>query len=483
MQADKPKATTPFHAASDMVYFEDLTVSPPQKKKKKKEDPLAKILVDVGFESEPEPESEASSPSPPPLEELFKTSQHRTSLAAKKVKKPKTFSSNVRGTGGARHHHGDIPDSRSTKPEDLRRSSFEDKAPPNLAADETQSKTHAVPRAGKRKAHDIAVSEQQVDSHPQSKRKSQRSRSQKIQTGDSQQPSRPNVYSTQLDRRQEATDGPPTDRTSQVQEVIVIDEDEAVEECQGDAMGSTPPSRSQHQHPAAGDDLNQEHRQDGFIDEAAEVSSDHGYTNARPPVQAGQKASCAAMASDGLPAEPLEDEFGPSNEQSLPEKKGRGPLLSHRVYGRTVSTRSSDEPLLSASGQTSSSTGSQNVKLIPSVGNKLGHGLGYRAAHPSLLEQKHASHSHVPPQDNRLDYSASSSLGSLFSNHSGQDSIIPHIRINFEAPHNTRHSAPEAVWKEAIVDDSPPAVLQNIVSVRFRTTFIKKLMLLTGTAQ
>jgi hypothetical protein len=466
MQTDKPKAATPFHAASDMAYFEDPT--PPRKKK---EDPLVRILAAEGFESESERERETGSWSPPPVEEIVKSSQPPPNVTSKKGKKSEKYSGNVRDPGEAHDHRINIPNSSSTNHENFHESAPEKKRWTKLAAEGIQSPTQqpvpAPTKRGKRKAEDMQPSEQPVDGRSQSKRKSQRS--QKTQPPRSQHPLRSNVHSTELHRRNEADDDLEIDQTVQLQEVIEIHEVEVIaefrrEESHGNAMGLIPPSHSRLPDP--GSDLNREIPQEGSAGGAIEVSSAHGGTDERLFTQAKHGVPDTAAAPDNLPAEQLEDDFELPHEQVVPKQRGRGSTFSRQECDRRVSVLSSDERLSNTSGQTSSSAGLQRANISSSVSNALGKGISYKTAQSPASEQKHASETRAPPQDSRLGYSANCSLDSSLPSRSEDDSITD-LRVSFGVAQGTRHSAPEAVWKQAIADDAPPVVLRSIVSVRF----------------
>ncbi|KAK4454561.1 hypothetical protein QBC34DRAFT_375069 [Podospora aff. communis PSN243] len=469
LENDTPKATTPFHEASDMDFFDD----PMPPKKKKREDPLERILAAAGFESEPERERETRSWSPPSVEEIGKSLQRPPNVISRKGKTSDRVSASTRDRGEAHNRrHIDISISRSTHPEEFHKSAPERKRWTKLAAEGIQSlaqqSVSAPAKSRKRKAQDVPTSEQPVDGRSQSKRKSQRS--QKTQPPESQHTLRSNVHSAELHSRHEGDNDLKRADATHFQEVIEIDEVELIAEfsregSQGNAMGSTPPSRCQPPEPVS--DSNREFLQEGAAGGAIEDDSAPEDADERLIREVIQGISDAAVTSDNLPAEQLEADFELPHQQLVPKQSGRDSAVSHQEYDQKVLVPSGDERLFNTSGQIFSSTDIQPANMSSSVGNALGKGIGYNTAQPYAVGQKNTSEiEHL--QGSRLGYLATCPLESSLPSRSESNSIT-NLGISFGPAQGTRHAAPEAVWKQAIADDSPPIVLRNIVSILHRS--------------
>jgi len=458
----RPKATTPFHHASDFTYFDD----PPAPKEKKK-DPLVQILKDAGFETtpEPEPEPEPQVWSPAPLEEMFKHTEPPSRMTQKKGKRnervtrdisEEEFQSSSHGTSSQRTDPMDptavsklplkiklapITSSNSSRVSSIIQSAQKTNPSPVKRPIPTAAKTR------KRKTDDTSSHEQYLISSTQPTLRSKVS--QKIQTAEAKTQSQPNIHLAQSihDSAGIRSNETATKQDTQRKQNTVPS---SKRRRQDEMIGSDPALRIQNSSPDATEPVLQyqdpvakmiEIDSDGSIP----VLEDRSLELTKPIV------SNTAASSDNLLVPQLEQASEAVRFRASPEDEVETNHLPNQVFGR-IAPNSSREGLRPARLSSTPNNSTEAETRSDIAGSSLMPGHEYAPDTPA------------PTREVKPEYTATSSLGSLCLKDSQNDNA-PDFRAKFGGSTDIYHSAPEMLWKEAVTDDSPAMVLRHIVSV------------------
>ncbi|KAK0657064.1 hypothetical protein B0T16DRAFT_488261 [Cercophora newfieldiana] len=481
MQADddEPEAVTPFHPLSDMTYFEDPPASeaPKAPPRRKKGDHLGKILKTVGgFGSSPEPENNDDW-SPPSLEDLLFPSQP----SSYKIQDKRTKENKVHG--GTReaendHHHSNSssrkadqathsnPAPDNSSPTNVASNPKESVSTPNMAVLTKKSPPHrsssATTKAEKRKAEDAPTPDEAL--HISALDQQTRQRQQKTQGSEADQASKSNSHAAKASEGNRKPKRAAKKYTTRVCDSV----DEQVETAAAPFCAnetSDPVSRMQESDPKAVEDQTFWH-QDPV--EIIEINSDDEVMQELPvaPTKQGKKGTSNAPAAHvDPPAPPPGQKAMKPNLGFVSENECGDSSWSRRKFDHTVLTSFSDEPRAMAnsifSGARNQPGGFASIRGGGSDGstfdaNRL----------PSVGEN--VPDTPAPFQDDGAGCSANSSLGLLFSDRLGSNTLLER-GAGVREPTDHRYSAPETVWKQAVADDSLPMVMRQIVSTLHRS--------------